>query len=133
MRKLILLLSLITCVTSVDAEEYQYLSFQESNGNVVSFGIESLTMSISNGKLLVENSDESRTFELCSLSKMFFATDASGINELETVANGGKKQVYTVSGVYVGSFDSLSDVGTKLGKGMYLVKDNNNTTKIVLR
>lgn len=133
MRKLILLLSLITCVTSVDAEEYQYLSFQESNGNVVSFGIESLTMSISDGKLLVENSGESRTFELSSLSKMFFATEASGINELETVANGGKKHVYTVSGIYVGSFDSLSDVETKFGKGMYLVKDNNNTTKIVLR
>lgn len=126
-------LLLLVGVMSASAEEYPYLSFQTSDGSIVSFGVESLTMTVADGKLLVQNGDGSRTFDLGSLSRMFFASDASGIDEAVVPESEGKKRVYTMSGVYMGSFDSVSDASGKLGRGMYLIKDNNNTTKFVVR
>lgn len=128
-----MIIGALLLTVSASAEEYSYMSFQTTNGDIVSFGVESLTMSFSDGKLLLQNVDGSKEFAVADLSRMFFSSSATAISNIETNNASGKKRVYTLSGIFIGEFNSLLEVKDAVKSGMYLVKDNNNTTKIAVR
>lgn len=117
-----------------NADTYPYFSFLSTDGNVVSMDVESLQMTFTEegDKLTVSNGEESRTMNVADLEKMYFSTTkATGINEL--VADNGPLQLYTASGIYLGTFSSKSDIENNVDAGVYIVKTNGKTTKIAVR
>lgn len=133
MRKLKMIIGALLLTVSASAEDYPYMSFQTTDGEIVSVGVESLTMNFADGKLLLQNVDGSKEFALTDLSRMFFSSSATTISSIEANCGNGKKRVYTLSGIYIGEFSSLREIEETVANGMYLVKDNNNTTKIAVR
>ena len=132
MRK-ILLMALISCACLMQAGEYAYLVFTNTQGDHVSLSVNNLTMTISGSELLVTNVDGQSTLVLADLSSMQFSKDgqAQGINN---VLDGDKAiDVYTPLGAKVGHYDNLLNAASLLPKGAYVISNGIISQTIVLR
>ena len=114
---------------------YRYLVVKTSDGTQVSLASEDLKLTFANGQLVATNNSGSQAFVLTSLVSMQFSEtesvtgiDASLMNSEEV-----KCEVYTLSGMYVGTFETASSLNTQLRSGVYVVKQNNKSTKIIVK
>ncbi len=115
------------------AQDYSYMAFQKADGSKIAVGVENLNMTFADGLLHVESDSGTQDIPVSELSMMFFTNDApTAIAETENVASHAK-QVYSISGTFVGTFDTDSAVRQSCGKGVYLIKDNGKTSKVVIR
>ncbi len=133
MKKLLLSLMLMTGM-SASAYDYPYLAFQTSDGAIQTVSVESLSLSISDGKLVATNGSGSVEFELTNLSTMYFTETENivdGIKQVETTT--GEVQVFTLAGVSMGTFESLSQVRSTLKNGVYVVKSNGKSYKMNIK
>ena len=134
MKRFLLSSASLMLALAAGADTYPYLSFQSTDGSVVSFGVESLSMTFSDSgsKLTVTDGSTSQTLSVADLTKMFFATSsATGISEVTTAD--GDMLVYTTSGTYVGKFANARSLDEAVEPGIYLVKQNGKTRKIAVR
>lgn len=123
-----------TAASADTVTSYPYFSFQTIDGNIVSVKSESLTMTIANGKLIVGNGAVSHEFSVTNLGKMYFSTEKSGgVDDTEWSDADTVKDVYSISGVFVGSYSDLSTLVGSLQPGMYIVKSNGKTQKIAVK
>lgn len=119
---------------AANADTYPYLSFETQDGTTRSVSVESLTMTFSDGKLLASNGTDSYEIDVASLSRMYFsASNVTAISDLERSDTHGQMDVYTLSGVKVGSFDNDAALRNGVGAGVYIVKSNGKTFKVALR
>ncbi len=132
MRKLIMSLMAVALPFAASADEYAYLSFETSDGSLESVSIESLSMTFSDNRLIVENVDGRKEFSVADLGRMFFSATASGITDVKAVAS-ADRDVYTASGMFVGRYAAGTDLKSILKSGLYIIKDNSNTTKIMVK
>ncbi len=133
MKKLFLSLLLMTGMTA-SAYDYPYLIFKTSSGTVETVSVESLSLSISDGKLVATNSDGSVSLTLSDLSKMYFSKTSEGTTDIQTVETTvDKVQVYTLTGMSVGTFESLSQARSSLKNGIYVVKTNGKSYKLNMK
>lgn len=132
MRKFIVSLMAMALPLAASADEYAYLSFETSDGSLEAVSVESLSMTFSGSKLIVENADGTKDFSVADLGRMFFSATPTGITDVKTAAN-GDMEVYTASGVFVGRFAAGEDLSSILKSGLYIIKDNSNTTKIMVK
>ncbi len=133
MKKLFLSLMLMTGMTA-SAYDYPYLAFETTSGTVQTVSVESLSITISDGNLVVTNGSGTVTFTLSDLSKMYFSDEeqeASGIQEVETTS--GKVQIFSLTGLAMGTFESLSQARASLRNGVYVVKSNDKSYKINIK
>lgn len=126
MKKIILTLTIIMATLTASAYDYPYLTFQDSDGALQSVSVESLSLTVSGGQLLVTNTATSKTYTLAQLCKMYFSTeDVTGIISVEnTTANDGA-QLYDLQGRRVQNAD--------LKAGVYIIKTNKGTRKVNIR
>lgn len=118
----------------VHAVTYSYLTFQKADGTVVSMGVESLTMTFSDGKLVVSNGSDTQTLTVSELSMMYFsATDATGIKDVPNIASNAELEVFDIQGVSLGKFADLKTMKAKAKPGVYVVKANGKTQKIAVK
>ena len=133
MKKLTLatLISLGTLQTQ--AYDYPYLVFQNIEGSTTVMAVESLTITISDGKLIATNTDGTQTFTLTDLSKMFFtqAADLTGISSTETTDEA--VEVFTTGGMKLGKFQDVSTAKASLKPGLYILKSKSKTTKFLVK
>ena len=129
MKKIVLLLmTLVGSVLAVQAEEtYTYLTFETTDGSKTSVDISSLpvTINLDNSTLTIGN----QTFALADLSKMYFSTQ-SETTGIETIDNGqwtmdNSAEFYDLQGHKV--------TKAQMKKGVYIVKTNSKTYKIVVK
>ena len=111
--------------TSAMAEDFQYLTFETMDGAKASVEINSITMTIEGGKLVVGN----QTFVLANLNKMYFSvsdetTVQTGISQLELPDTSEILAIYDLQGHLVNK--------EQLKKGVYIVKTKGGTYKIAL-
>jgi hypothetical protein len=113
---------------------YRYLVVKTSDGTEVSLDADNLRLTFANGQLVTNNNVGSQTFNLALLASMQFSDTEgiSGISPTLSVAD-GRIEVYTLSGMYVGTFDTASSLNTQLRSGVYVVKQNNKSTKIIVK
>ncbi len=129
MRKLLLSLSALASTLTVSADTYPYLSFQTTDGQIQSFATESLTMTYKDGQLTVTTPDGAQTLDAAQLTRMFFATEASGIENIPLSAD-GKTDVYTTAGIHVGTFATPDEAKKAMQGGIYVIKQNGKTLKM---
>lgn len=116
------------------ADDYKSLVFQSSDGTTVSVDLASLVLTVSNGRLTATNSTGTQSFTLSNLSKMYFSTsETTGIEGISADSASGAVTVYDIAGRKVGDYKSLDSAKSSLKQGMYIVKVNGKTFKIVLK
>ena len=124
MKKLFLLLTVLVTTLTVQAEGYTYLTFETTEGAKASVSVENLTLTI-NGTTLTAGSQQ---FTLSNLSKMYFSTSdetATGIEEINNAAIEEATDIYDLQGHKVSK--------EQMKKGVYIVKTNSRTYKMVVR
>ena len=130
-------LALATLITmgslQAQAYEYPYLVFQNTEGSTIVMAVESLTITISDGKLIATNTDGTQNILLTDLSKMFFTqtADLSGISNAET--ENEAVEVFTTGGLSLGKFQNINTSKTSLKPGLYIMKGKSKTTKFLVK
>ena len=132
MKKLLLTLIIIVVSLTAQAYDYPYLIFQTTDGTVRAMAVESMTISISGGNLVATNSEETQTYALADLSKMFFSESTTGIEEMFS-PDGGEVDVFAVTGAHLGRYANAQEATAHLKSGMYLLRSKSTTIKIVVR
>ena len=127
MKKIVLLLmTLVGGGLAVQAEDsYTYLTFETTDGVKVSVSVSSqpVTINLDNSTLAIGN----ETFALADLSKMYFSTqsETTGIQEISSATIDEAADIYDLQGHKV--------TKAQMKKGVYIVKTNSKTYKIVKR
>ena len=124
MKKIFILLTVLLATQTAQAEGYTYLTFETTEGAKASVSVENLTLTI-NGTTLTAGSQQ---FTLSNLSKMYFSTSdetATGIEEINSAAIEEATDIYDLQGHKV--------TKEQMKKGVYIVKTNSRTYKMVVR
>lgn len=116
---------------AANAASYDYLTFQNLDGSQTSMAVDNLKMTVNDGKLVVTNAAGSATLPLSSLSKMFFA-ETSGISD-NLASDNQSAKAYTLAGVCVGTFRNVETAKLSLTKGIYVIKTENKTQKVMVK
>lgn len=134
MKKFLTIMAALLIAISMQAYDYPYLSFQTSEGTVQSVSVNELIITFSNGQLVLTNTDGSQTFSLSDLSYMFFSKEqnTTGVTRIEDVSNQAV-EVFTLNGLVIGRFESLQKAKAELKPGLYFIKSNGKTQKVVIR
>lgn len=122
----------MSAVANTFAADYNYLTFQWQTGAEQSFTASGLTITFSGSNMLVTQNGQTTTIALADLNKMFFSNTASGISSAEKATATGEVFIYSVSGVELGKAASPADV-QKLGRGMYIIKQGDKTSKVLVK
>ena len=134
MKRLSILTVALMFALTASSDNYPYLSFQTSSGSVVSLPSEGLNLSFSDKALVAQSGDNTTEFALADLTRMFFSQSATtAISDLTADRTTSSLAVYTVSGVYVGTFDSERSLRRNVDSGIYIVKTNGKTLKMTVR
>ncbi len=124
MKKIFLLLTALIGTLTAYAGDYTYLTFETTDGAKVSVAVKDYSLTISGTKLTVD----SQSFTLSNLSKMYFSTSdetTTGIEEITAATLEEATDIYDLRGNKV-SKDQMQ-------KGVYIVKTNNKTYKMIVK
>lgn len=118
--------NLITLVGALTAQaaDYNYLTFETTDGAKVSVPVSSLSISISGTTLTAG----SQSFTLSNLSKMYFSTtgeSTTGIEEITRADIDEATDIFNLQGHKV--------TKEQMKRGVYIVKTKNRTYKIVVK
>lgn len=154
MKKLFILLALAwTTSTACRAESYDYVVFQQSSGTLQSVDAMGLKIVFRDGQLVATpKTGEPLSISLEDMAAMRFSTEAvTGIGTVEAQAgisvqgralllalpSHSHAVVATPSGIVVAQHSTADTAETfatqPLASGVYIVKTNNTTTKILVR
>ena len=89
MKRILLYLSMLTATLAMHAEGYPYLTFQTSDGTLLSLSVSSLALSVSGTSLVCTNGDGTQTFTLSDLSKMYFSESNETNGTIATKTDNG--------------------------------------------
>ncbi len=124
MKKTLLLLTIMMASLTTWADDYDYLTFEMTDGSRASVSVSGLQLSIS-GTTLTAGSEQ---FTLTNLAKMYFtASDESttGISEVMAADLDEATEVYDLHGRKVSRND--------MQRGIYIVKTQKGTFKVNVR
>ncbi len=138
MMKKWLLLLMVSMAVHVSASDYvyKYMVFTKSDGTQICVHSDGLSLSVDgSGGLVATNADGSTTIALSSLSKMTFSAEETVPVEqgISSVQMEEPVEVYSLSGVYKGSFSNVGVMKGALGMGIYVVRQNGKNTKMMVR
>ena len=133
MKKIGLMVAMAVCALTAWSVDYPYLVFTNTEGTTTAFSVSNLTMTVSGTELQVTNDDGTVSFKLAELSAMQFSSTET-LTALENVLKADEPvKVLTLTGMEIGSFDSLLDAARSLEKGVYVLTNGKNTQKIIIQ
>ena len=126
MKKLLLLLAVAVGALTARADTgaaYPYLTFETTDGNVVSVPVSSLTLTVSGTTLTAGD----KTFPLSNLTKMHFSTsdETTGISHPTVADEDEVVEIYDLNGLRV--------TQDQMQKGVYIVKSVSGTYKLITK
>lgn len=134
MKKISLLVVMVVCALVAWATDYPFLVFTNTSGTTTVISVSSLTMTVSGSSLQVTNAEGTETFTLTELRNMQFSTNGDTITALENALDADKTvDVFSVTGVRLGSYENLIKAVTTLKSGVYVISDGKNSQKVVVK
>jgi hypothetical protein len=124
MKKILMLLTMLVGTLTAQAEDYTYLTFETTDGAKASVSVASdVTLTIGGTTLMVG----SQSFTLTNLSKMYFSNtdETTGIEEITSATLDEATDIYDLQGHKVSK--------DQMRRGVYIVKTNSRTYKMVVR
>ena len=129
MKKVLLVLLMMTGMLTAHADSYTYLTFEKSDGTLTSVSLSSLSITISGTTLTAGD----QSFALADLTKMYFTTaDVTAIDEVKTAVK-GEVEVFSMNGVAMGKYTTVQEAMSSLRTGVYIVKSNGKTVKVAVK
>lgn len=113
-------------VSAQAALPYDVMVFELNDGTMEVIDVNNLVMTFNSDNMKVQSDEKSILLPVGELKSLYF-TNSSGIDDLN-VALDGVVEVFALSGVKVGDFDSISEARTSLHRGVYIFKDNSGKT-----
>ena len=135
MKKTLITLTLMMALaTAALADDYPYLAFQTADGTVKAVSVTSLTLTFSNGQLVATNGDGTYSFSLADLNKMFFTNEPTAVpSPLLWDGEGETVEVFSLTGISLGTFRSIASAQEQLTEGVYVVKSGSEIRKMLMR
>ena len=139
MKKWILFIVAIVAIQAYAADyAYKYLVFTHSDGTKTSLSVDDLKINVSDNGLEAVNEAGTTTLTLATLKTMEFSNDnvttaIKALNDSELATNEGPLEVYNLSGIYKGSYSSMSEMKRSLGTGIYVIKQNGKNIKMTIK
>ena len=123
MKKFLLLLLTLGSFFTAQADDYNYLTFETTDGDKVSVSLESLNLSISGTTLTTGT----KSFPLSNLSKMYFsnADETIGIKSVTSAELDEATEIYDLQGHKI--------LRKQVRRGAYIIKTKQGTYKIVTK
>ena len=135
MQKLLYIAAAMLCGVAAEASaaDLSIFSLSDDTGHIWNFPTQGLTMTPVGDSLVVTSADVSTvSLDLFHLSKGGFSSDnLSGIHSLLFPSDACT--VYSISGVYAGSFHSVSEAKAALPAGVYILHTPSATHKLILK
>ena len=143
MKTLLTTLALALSATSLSAQNYDFLTFQNTDNTVKSLSIDGLKITFQDGNAVATVNGQTETFALDNLQKLYFTEkDVTGIEQV--VAADNQIRVYTENGklmisapenskVSVYSIDGRRVSDEYLPQGTYVVRVNDRSFKIFVK
>ena len=133
MRKILLMTAVALCAILAQAETYSYLVFTNTAGTTTAFSVPNLTLTVEGSNLQVKNDEGTVNLVLADLAAMQFSATGT-LTAVENVLLGDEPvQIFSVSGVRIGSFGSLLEAAQQLSAGAYVISNGKNSQTIVVR
>lgn len=132
MKRSLFILVMVICAVMAQAADYPYLVFTNTGGTTTVLGVTNMTLAVGGSNLSVTNADGTTTFVLTELANMQFSAD--GTTGIENVLNGEQPvDIFSITGVSLGTFNSLTEGAKALPVGAYVIKQGTNTQTIVVK
>ena len=133
MKKILVLAVTVVCAGIAQAADYQYLVFTNTAGTTTALTVSNMTLTVNGSELSVTNSEGTQAFTLTDLASMQFSKDGE-VTAIENVIDGEKTvDVYSVTGVGLGSYGSLYEAAGVLPTGAYVIKQGGKAQTVVVR
>lgn len=133
MRKVGMVILWLACAVIAEAADYPYLVFTNTAGTTTALTVSNMTLTVNGSELTVTNAEGTQAFTLTDLAAMQFSKDGS-VTAIENVLDAEKAvDVYSVTGVGLGSFGSLYEAAVVLPTGAYVIKQGGKSQTIVVR
>ena len=133
MRKIGMMLAMLVCAVMAQAADYPYLVFTNTAGTTTSLSVSNMTLTVNGSELSVTNAEGTQAFTLTDLAAMQFSQDGSAM-AIENVIDGEKAvEVYSVTGVGLGSYGSLYEAAGVLPTGAFVIKQGGKSQTIVVK
>ena len=122
---------LLVCARMVQAEEYAYLVFTNTEGTQTALTVTNLTITVNGAQLDVTNDDGTVNFSLTELASMQFRTEGGELAAVENVLDGDAPvRVFSILGTSLGEFENLVQAASSLTHGVYIITDGKRSVKI---
>lgn len=140
MKAIILSFIMALGALTAQAQSYNYLTLQQSDGTEQSVSVSGLKITFSDSEVIATNGTATVSVPLAQMSKMYFSqkataiTDAAAAEAVSAAIVGGKLQVSAPVGTEVQVFSvdgrRLSPDGT-FSKGVYVVRAGGKSFKLL--
>ena len=107
MKQLLLTLILAAGVHMSWADTYPYLSFEQTDGTMLSLNADALTMTFDGDKLVANDGQTTTTLSVAQLSRMFFSAENTAIVDINADAADAPAEVYSAAGVLLKYWDNV--------------------------
>lgn len=122
------------------AQGYDYLTFRQADGTETSLGIDNLTITFASGNLVATNGTQEFTAPLAGMDKMYFAAEPTAIDQATVQDGAAAVRIVNgtllvdgtpAQGVSVYSLDGRRQPATGLSRGVYVVRLQGKTLKVL--
>lgn len=115
------------------AEDYQWLTFTMTDNTEMSVAAENLTITYNetDRSLQLKSATVNNRLAVDNIKSMRF-TETMGVNapEVDGIST-GNVEFYNIDGVKSGVFSSIEEARTSLPSGIYVVKNNGKSFKVI--
>ena len=129
MTKKMFLASSLCLALTAQAGDYKYLTVESSDGTMSTLLTAGLKITFTDNQLVATNGSDNKTFDLNQLKAMRFSKtgESSDIKTIETASASFQDAdaIYDLRGRQVSP--------TNIGKGLYIVKKDNRTYKVIIK
>lgn len=140
MKAVQLFIAAVLCASlTATADDTLALVFRTIDGTEISFSASDLQLAVADGKLNIFKEGTStpeqplHSFELVQLDRMYFSGATVGLEEAMKVYGDQPATIYTVDGIFRGSFKTLNDALTQLQSGVYVIAQSGQTFKMQVK
>lgn len=119
-------------VASATDAEYPYFLFMLTDGSSRTLASENLVITFSEGQVVAVNDTENVKIDAASVNYACFASSQSALQTIEAEQQ-GQVELYSLDGVYVGAYATVSEALQSAGQGVYVLKSKTTTVKIAVQ
>ncbi len=132
MKNLFLLLALCFAMMA-HASTYKYLVFTNQAGMTTAFSVNNLTLKVNGSDLQVMNDDGTVNLVLTDVVSMQFSADKTATGVEDVFNADAPVQVYSVTGVLLGTYTSLLEAVKSLQAGTYVILNGDQSQTVVIK